>query len=173
MLLGIENASRKQISETFRITTGDPVKQAEKFTSLGWREWVALPELGLVRIKAKVDSGARTSALHAFFVETIEQEGILRVRFMIHPFQHDTQTERECVADLVEERLVTDSGGHSEMRQVIRTPIMVGQRKWPIEITLTNRDTMKFRMLLGRNALKGNYLINPGNSFLAGKPSQI
>ncbi len=136
---------------------------------LGWREWVSLPELGIKRIKAKVDTGARTSALHAFDVHLDEISGAQIVRFNIHPKQRDLDTVIECQAPLLEEREVRDSGGHSELRYVIETQIAIGDAIHTAEITLTNRDTMGFRMLIGRTAMKGHYLVDPGNSYLMGK----
>lgn len=133
---------------------------------IGWREWVSMPELGLQYIKAKIDTGARTSALHAFAVDKINVKGAERVHFDIHPLQYNTKKVISCIADIHDVRMVSDSGGHREQRFVIKTPVVMGDDQWDIEITLTNRDTMAFRMLLGRTALKGRYTVNPNRSFL-------
>ena len=139
---------------------------------LGWREWVSLPELGIDRIKAKIDTGARSSALHAFQIETFREQGRDKIRFRIHPLQRRADIEQTCVAELVDRRDVMDSGGHRERRYVIITPVAIDRRQWPIEITLTDRDIMNFRMLLGRTAMQENILINPAASYLTGKPSR-
>jgi len=134
---------------------------------VGWREWLALPDLGVDLIKAKVDTGARTSAIHAFEVNPFEKEGQPWVRFAIHPIQDDTETVIWCEAAVIDIRNVTDSGGHTEPRYVISTTVEMDNKRWPIEVTLTNRDTMLFRMLLGRTAMTaGNIIVNPSLSFL-------
>ncbi|WP_246077876.1 ATP-dependent zinc protease [Neptunomonas concharum] len=137
----------------------------------GWREWVSLPELGIHWIKAKMDTGARTSCIHAFEVEAFNNDqGEEWVRFALHPHQEETETVIRCEAPILDVRKVTDSGGHSEMRYVIKTPLLCGGRTWPIEITLTNRDIMKFRMLIGRTAMLSKLMIDPELSYQFGKP---
>ena len=135
---------------------------------IGWREWFSFPALGLKKIKGKIDTGARTSALHAFEVEPYRDKDVEMVRFLMHPKQNDTDYIKECHAQVHDERWVTDSGGHRELRYVIQTDIQLGHRVWPIEMTLTNRDTMKFRMLLGRTAMT-DILVDPGASYLQKK----
>lgn len=135
---------------------------------LGWREWGALPELGIQNIKIKVDTGARTSCLHAFNLEPFERDGQPWLRIWVHPIQ-DSDIEHVCEAPVLEQRKVTDSGGHSEMRYVIATTLVIGEHSFTAEVTLTNRDTMKFRMLLGRQAMNGRFIVDPQASFLAGE----
>lgn len=139
---------------------------------LGWREWVSLPRLGIDRIKCKVDTGARTSALHAFYLEKFRQRGRDRVRFGMHPLQYRTDQVTACECDIVDERMVTDSGGHRERRVVIATVVRFAELERVVEFTLTDRETMRFRMLLGRTALAGRFLVDPGRSYLLGKPAK-
>lgn len=136
-------------------------------TVVGWREWVALPELGLARLKAKADTGARTSALHAFAVRTL-RDG--RVRFRIHPLQRDAGPTVECVAPLVGHRWVRSSTGHRTRRPVVLTRLVLGELSWPVEVTLVRRDVMGFRMLLGRQALRRRVVVDASRSNVAGPP---
>lgn len=136
--------------------------------TLGWREWVALPELGLAHLKAKVDTGARTSALHAFEINEEQVDGQRWVRFSMHPRQRNQEEVLECRAQVVDEREVRDSGGHVSRRYVIETMLTLGEHRWPIELTLTPRDDMLFRMLLGRSALNRRCLVDPDRSYLVG-----
>lgn len=143
-------------------------RTTEELRQLGWREWIALPDLGIERIKAKVDTGARTSCLHAFFLERYRHEKRDWVRFHVHPMQNDKQQVVECAAPLLDLRQVSDSGGHLEQRCVIETTAVVYAEPERIELTLTDRDSMRFRMLLGRTALGNRYLVNPAASFVSG-----
>ncbi len=145
---------------------------AETATVIGWREWVALPVLGVHNIKAKVDTGARSSTLHAFNVERFERHGLTMVRFQAHPMQRNDDYIVAAEAPLLDDRLVRNSGGQSELRPVIETSVQMGNRLWAIELTLTNRDEMGFRMLLGRQAVRRRYLVDPGRSYLQPLPDQ-
>jgi len=137
---------------------------------IGWREWLALPELGIPAIKAKVDTGARTSALHAFRTESFRRDGCEHVRFWIHPLRGRDDIQIECQAPVIDRRVVRDSGGHSEERCFIRTAVSAGGREWQAEITLTSREDMLFRMLLGRAALlEAGFQVDPGSSYVLGR----
>jgi hypothetical protein len=136
--------------------------------AIGWREWVVIEGLGLPPIKAKIDTGARTSALHAFKVRGFTRRGQRWVRFRVHPHQGDQQIAMSCEARVVDRRKVTDSGGHTSLRYVILCPLRMQGHTWPVELTLTNRDSMRFRVLVGRTALKGRFLVDPGRSFVLG-----
>lgn len=138
----------------------------EQLPIIGWREWLTLPELGINQLKAKIDTGARSSALHAFEVETFEHHGIKMVYFKVHPYQRDTLSTIEAKAELIETREIRSSIGHAQLRPVIQTTVELGGRQWPIELTLTNRDVMGFRMLLGRQAVRQRFLVDAGRSFL-------
>lgn len=135
---------------------------------LGWREWASLPDLGVEAIKVKLDTGARTSSLHAFDLTHFERAGRPMVRFEVHPVQRSADDAVVVEAPVVDERWVRNSGGARELRPVIETTVRIGERAWPIELTLTRRDEMGFRMLLGRQALKRKALVDPGRSFRAG-----
>ncbi|MEX1330615.1 MAG: ATP-dependent zinc protease [Desulfobacterales bacterium] len=141
----------------------------QKKMVIGWREWLALPDLGIQAIKAKVDTGARTSALHTFGLEPFEKDGTLKVKFTVHPLQRRNDIEVCCVADVVDRRRVTSSDGQSEKRYVIQTIVALGEVRWPIELSLTNRKSMRFRMLLGRAAVTGPLLVDPAKSYLTGR----
>jgi hypothetical protein len=144
-----------------RLTQKEPLK-------IGWREWVGLPDLRVGAIKAKVDTGARTSALHAYHIEPFRRGGALWLRFQLHPIQRSEVIKVACEARAIDERAVRNSGGGVERRYIIRTLLRLGEEVWPIELALANRDQMGFRMLLGRTALEGRALIEPGRSYLLG-----
>jgi len=141
-------------------------KRRKSYPMIGWREWVSLPSLNIPFIKAKIDTGARTSAIHAFSLQPLEENGKQKIRFDIHPFQHNTDVIITCVADVIDRRSVTDSGGHQEERFVIETEMVIGESCYTIEVTLTERENMLFRMLLGRSALSKRFIVNPARSFL-------
>lgn len=136
---------------------------------IGWREWVALPELGVSAIKAKVDTGARTSSLHAFGIEEFERDGAQWVRFVIHPEQDRARPAIPAELPLADRRAVRNSGGREELRPVVEAIIELYGQRWPIEITLTRRDAMGFRMLLGRQAIRRRFTVDPGASYRAGR----
>ncbi len=132
---------------------------------IGWRETLALPSLGIHQINAKIDTGARTSCLHAFKVERFEKCGNQWARFWIHPIQNDLDTVVVCEAKIIDQRSVRDSGGHEEQRYVIEADVQLGDRTWSAEFTLTNRENMKFRMLLGRTAMQEHLLVDSSLSY--------
>ncbi len=144
------------------------MKERELLT-IGWREWISLPQLGIGKIKAKIDTGARSSALHAFDIETFEVEGKPKVRFKVHPKQRNTVITVAAEAEVIDQREVRNSGGKAELRPVILTEVELMGRKWAIELTLTNRELMGFRMLLGRQAVRRQFVIDAGKSYLGRK----
>ncbi len=138
---------------------------------VGWREWAALPELGVPAIKVKIDTGARTSALHAFDINRISENGQELVEFNVQPVQRNTNLTIRAKASLVDIRQVSDSGGHTENRLVVSSPITIGSVTKHIDITLTERHNMLFRMLVGRTTLADDFFVNPAASFLCGRKS--
>jgi hypothetical protein len=132
---------------------------------IGWREWVHLPDLLPVPIKAKIDSGARTSSLHSFGTRRFSDRGAPHVEFVLHPYQRKAVPEFPCACPIIDERWIRSSNGEAEKRLVIETVARLGEISWPIELTLADRDVMGFRMLLGRAAIRRRFLIDPGRSF--------
>lgn len=136
---------------------------------IGWREWLSLPGLGIPGIKAKIDTGARSSALHTHDYSLYETAaGERRVQFHLRPLPTRRWLELECDAPVLAMREVKDSGGHIELRPFIETPVRLGGHEWNIEISLTNRESMRFRMLLGRAAIRGRFVVDPGRSSVLG-----
>lgn len=136
---------------------------------IGWQEWCALPKLHLPAIKAKIDTGAKTSALHAEEIKPFHRHGALFVRFKVHPLQKVRELTIDCTAPVADHRIIMNSGGHKELRYIIHTKIELGGLEWSIDISLTNREPLAFRMLLGRDALKHDFLIEPGKKLHQGK----
>ena len=137
---------------------------------IGWREWVALPQLGIPSIKPKIDTGARSSSLHAVDVEEFSRGDKIFVRFRVHPNQRNSKGTVTAEAQVLEYRNVKSSSGQKSLRPVIVTEIEILGQRWPIELTLADRDEMGFRMLLGREAIRGRFLVDAGSSFYGGKP---
>lgn len=137
---------------------------------IGWREWVSLPGLGIDAIKAKIDTGAATSSLHAFDLHRFRRGGQRFVRFAVHPYQRSRKAVVPAEAQILEDRRVRSSNGIVELRPVVQMDVRILDRTWTIDVTLTNRDEMGFRMLLGRRAIRKRFLIDPDRSFLAGQP---
>ena len=139
-------------------------------TVIGWREWAGLPHLGIGEIKVKIDTGARTSAVHAFNIRRIRKDGKDWVRFDVHPIQGNDTTSKTCEAEVMDYRWVTNSGGGREKRFLIVTMLRLGADAWPIEVTLTDRDQMGFRMLLGRTAMERRLIVDPARSYCLKRP---
>jgi hypothetical protein len=141
-------------------------------TVIGWREWVGLPELGVGKIKVKVDTGARSSSLHAFNLQKFQKDGTLWVRFQICPDQRQNDVSIEAEAPVLEYRSVRSSNGKALIRPVIITEVELLGETWPVEVTLASRDEMGFRMLLGREAIRNKFLVDTGKSYYGGKPKR-
>ncbi len=139
-------------------------------TTIGWREWIAFPSWGIDAVKAKIDTGARTSALHASDLRLVDVDGVTRARFTVHPWQMSESDGIDVDVALVDEREVTSSSGDTSVRPVVLATIDLGGGAHEIELTLTRRDDMGFRMLLGREAMDRRYLVDPGASYLTGRP---
>ena len=139
---------------------------------IGWREWVSIPDLGIPRVKAKVDSGARSSSLHASDIEEFEKDGIMYVRFNVHPKQKKPDFCHSAQAKVIDIREVKSSSGKSTTRTVISTNIRLLDQIVAVELTLADRSEMGFRMLLGREAFRGRFIVDAGNSFYGGKPKR-
>lgn len=151
-------------------TTLPDVTESNAPMVVGWREWVSLPELGILAIKAKVDTGARTSAIDAFDIERYQDEsGADCIDFSVNPVQRDKTILRRCTAPLIDIRRVTDSGGHAAERYFIQTTLQIGESTRSIELTLAHRKDMLFRMLLGRTSLAPNIVVNPHLSYSVGR----
>lgn len=144
-------------------------KSRATLPSIGWREWLHLPGLDIEAIKAKVDTGARSSSLHAYGIERFRRRGVRMVRFLVHPIQRNFRTTVQAEAPLVDLRKVRSSSGVASLRPVILTEVELLGERWEIEITLTRRDAMGFRMLLGRQAVRGRFLVDPNRSYVGGK----
>ena len=135
---------------------------------VGWREWVSLPDLGITAIQAKLDTGAKTSALHAWGRERFELHGIDWVRFHAHVTENVEDGSVQCAAPLTDCRWIANPGGTRELRYIITTTVGIGGETWPIELSLTERDDLQFRVLIGREAMRGRLIVDPRRSFRSG-----
>ncbi len=140
-------------------------------TLIGWNEWCELPKLKLPAVKVKIDTGAKISALHAFDISQHKIKGKDIVKFFIHPLQANVEVIRKCSAEIIDQRNITSSNGHKENRYIIKTPIIMGDYEWEIEVSLSNRDPLAYRMLLGRDAME-HFIIEPHKNLLLGKISK-
>ena len=146
--------------------------EATRLPIIGWREWVGLPDFGIDRIKVKVDTGARSSSLHAFDLEVFERDGEKWARFEVHPVQRTREDTKRVEAPIQEFRSVRTSSGKATLRPVIATHVQLSGSTWPVELTLASRDEMGFRMLLGREAIRRRFLVDAGRSYCAGRPKR-
>jgi ribosomal protein S6--L-glutamate ligase len=138
------------------------------FLIVGWREWIGLPDMDIPALKAKIDTGAATSSLHAHHIEYVQIGGVTHVKYSLCPLQNNKKIVKHCIAPLYDQRLVKSSSGDTERRPVIKTMLKIGALAWEIELNLTNRDYMGMRMLIGRQALDGRALVDAGHRFLQG-----
>ncbi len=139
----------------------------QSYTLAGWREWVSLPEAGVEWIKAKLDTGARSSAIHAFDLEEFERDGDAWVRYSVHPWQASDEDPVQVESPVLDAREIRSSSGHSEERLVVPMTLQPMGRTITAEVTLSNRDEMGFRMLVGREALRQGFVVDPSRSYLA------
>lgn len=135
---------------------------------LGWREWCGFPDLGIRAIKAKLDTGARTSSLHAYNIKPVTHDGVQYVEFDIHPVQRKNLPSIPCKAPVIDERHVKSSSGVQQLRYIVEVNLNLNGEAYPIELSLTNRDEMGFRLLLGRHALKRKFIVDPAISYVLG-----
>ena len=155
------------MSRSFESTDG-----SAPLVIIGWREWVSLPELGIAHIKAKIDTGARSSCLHAFEIEPFKRESQWMVRFDVHPVQRRDDICVRCEAEIHDVRHVRSSSGEVSERFVILTLVHWMGETWPVELTLANRSEMGFRMLVGREAIRNRMIVDPGRSYFGGRRSK-
>ncbi|TWU57850.1 ATP-dependent zinc protease family protein [Rubripirellula reticaptiva] len=139
---------------------------------IGWREWLSLPDLKIAHIKAKIDTGARSSSLHAFEIEAFDRDGAPWVRFQVHPIQRRDKYSVQCEAPVHDIRNVRSSSGESSIRYVILTSVLWMGETWTVDLTLADRTQMGFRMLVGREAVRGRMLVDPARSYFGGRPSR-
>jgi hypothetical protein len=144
------------------------MRARQSLVLIGWREWAALPDLGAARIGAKIDTGAKGAALHATRIKEFETGGARHVEFWLQTLQGDEQREIFCHAPIADKRLIRSSNGLEEERIVIETDLRLGEHRWTIELTLANRETMEFALLIGRDALGGKFRVDPAASYLCG-----
>lgn len=151
------------------VTDSHPSRQPE---AAGWREWVSLPDLGVPWIKAKLDTGARSSAIHAFGIVELERDGEAWVRFEIHPWQRSAEESVSVELPVHDWRTVRSSSGHTEVRYVVRMDVRLLDRTIGCEMTLSRRDEMGFRLLIGREALRQGFVVDAGRSYVGGRPKR-
>ncbi len=162
-----ERSDTHSISED-RHKPDAPRRKARPPVDIGWREWASLPGLGVERIEGKIDTGAKTSAIHAYRIREVIFDGAPHAEFYLHPERRRRKPEIFCRVPIADRRLIKSSNGEAQERIIIVTPLRIGKREWLIELSLANRDAMGFRFLIGRDALRRGFVIHPGQSFLLG-----